>query len=931
MRADQTQALVLDVGDDAAAREALSRVLKLSGHTVIEASTGAEALRLARAERPDLVILDVHLTDMTGLEAVRELKADPATAAIPVLLLSAAAVDSESVVAGLGAGADACLTEPVNEAVLRATARTLVRLGRAQQEAGQAQAEAELRARQLEAVFEATSFPIIVYDETGTPVRANPAAAAAWGFDPVGVGRVEAARRRAMRYPNGAAVPPDELPTTRALNGEVVHGERYLFTDGWGEERVALHSVSPLRSGDDVQGAVAVWHDITEQDRAARERAAAYQQLQQLNEERELALEELQASTEELEVAVEELQVSQDQLQHEQARLRAVLDALPVSVAIARDADCRVIALNPAGAELYGVAAATNVSALAPPIDRIPVRHFAGGRELRPWELPMQRAAAEDREFRDVELGLLMPDGRRVTVLCNAVPIRDNGGAVTGAVATVTDITARKQAEAALRESEERYHSLFDGMTEGFALHEIICGEDGTPCDYRFLEVNPAFERLTGLRREEVVGRTFHEVLPGDDRRWVEAYGAVALTGEPAQFENYSPALGRHYEVFAYRPARGQFAVVFMDITARKEAEAERERLLAEVARQRTWFDTVLENTEALLVFLDRDFNFLHVNAAYARAGRKEPEGFLGHNHFEFYPHAENEAIFRRVRDTGEPLSVREKPFEYPDMPERGVTYWNWTLVPIRGETGKVEYLVFSLLDVTEQVRMRERLVEAERERAEIAERMTAEINHRMKNNLMLLTSVMQMQLGSLPPESAAAGAIQDAMARIASLSVVHEHLYQGQPGRVELRDVLRRVGDVVSHTLAAQRVAVTVSGPECYVSSKLGSTLAILANELITNAMKYGAPNGDGGIEITVSLAHEGGQLRLQVWNSGNPLAAGFDLARQSGMGLDLVQGVVTGQLSGSFAIRAHGGGTLAEMSFAEAVLDASHSEVQG
>ena len=71
--------------------------------------------------------------------------------------------------------------------------------------------------------------------------------------------------------------------------------------------------------------------------------------------------------------------------------------------------------------------------------------------------------------------------------------------------------------EQALRESEERYRSLFEGMTEGFALHEIICDEAGKPCDYRFLEINPAFERLTGLKREEVVGKTLSQVLPEDD------------------------------------------------------------------------------------------------------------------------------------------------------------------------------------------------------------------------------------------------------------------------------------------------------------------------------------------------------------------------------------------------------------------------------
>ena len=110
-------------------------------------------------------------------------------------------------------------------------------------------------------------------------------------------------------------------------------------------------------------------------------------------------------------------------------------------------------------------------------------------------------------------------------------------------------------------------------MTDGFGLHEIICDERGRPCDYRFLEINPAFEQLTGLKRADVLGKTFKQVLPNEDPKWVEVYGQVALTGEAVHFENYSTILKKHFEVFAYRPAPRQFAVLFMDITGRKRAE----------------------------------------------------------------------------------------------------------------------------------------------------------------------------------------------------------------------------------------------------------------------------------------------------------------------------------------------------------------------
>ena len=140
-------------------------------------------------------------------------------------------------------------------------------------------------------------------------------------------------------------------------------------------------------------------------------------------------------------------------------------------------------------------------------------------------------------------------------------------------IRTIRLRTAHAQAMQAQRESEQRYRTLFNEMTEGFAVHEIICDEQGVPSDYRFLEVNPAFESLTGLKRENVIGRTVREVLPGEDPHWIETYGAVALTGKPIHFENYSPALDRHYDVYAYSPAPRQFAALFMDVSDRRQME----------------------------------------------------------------------------------------------------------------------------------------------------------------------------------------------------------------------------------------------------------------------------------------------------------------------------------------------------------------------
>lgn len=155
------------------------------------------------------------------------------------------------------------------------------------------------------------------------------------------------------------------------------------------------------------------------------------------------------------------------------------------------------------------------------------------------------------------------------------MPLRNQTNDIVGVCVHAQDITEQKRAEEALVVSEQRYHSIFSTMTEGFALHEIICNERGEPCDYRFIDVNPSFERLTGLRRSAVIGACMTELLPDEDREWVKRYGVVALTGEPTHFQDYSPALDRHFEVRAYCPAPRQFAVLFIDVTDRVRTQAQ--------------------------------------------------------------------------------------------------------------------------------------------------------------------------------------------------------------------------------------------------------------------------------------------------------------------------------------------------------------------
>ncbi len=251
---------------------------------------------------------------------------------------------------------------------------------------------------------------------------------------------------------------------------------------------------------------------------------------------------------------------TQEALQQSEARFRMVLKHAPVTVA-AQDKDLHFIwAYNQRTVKPAEVIGKTD-SDLFPP-------------DVAQWTMGLKRQVLDSgKDLR--EQGWVVSGGQRLYLDLFLEPIRDKAGQITGVGVATVDLTAIKQAEEALRESEERYRSLFEAMTEGFAIHELIFDKNGKPYDYRFLDINPAFERLTGLKREVIIGKTYREVLPDEGTRWLNVYGNVVLTGEPAQFEDYSPTLNKYYEVFAYRCAPGQFAVIFLDITERKQMENE--------------------------------------------------------------------------------------------------------------------------------------------------------------------------------------------------------------------------------------------------------------------------------------------------------------------------------------------------------------------
>ncbi len=273
------------------------------------------------------------------------------------------------------------------------------------------------------------------------------------------------------------------------------------------------------------------------------------------------------------------------------------------------------------------------------------------------------------------------------------------------------EIAELRQANAELAASHRELDELFDTAPVGcFTLDR-----QGT-----ILSVNRAGTALLETRRDTLPGKPFSAFLQSADRDKFLHHLSLVLHSPgnaPCDCElelsrNSGAGCSVRLTSAAVRNETGEAVAVrtvLNDITPYKQAEEV-------LQRNRDVLKSIIDATDVMLVYLDADFNFIWVNPAYAEACHMQPDELVGRNHFKLFPHPENESIFRQVRDTGTPVFFKDKPFIFPDQPDRGVTYWDWSLAPFKDEAGRVAGLVFSLRETT-------RFKQAELDLAESEER----------------------------------------------------------------------------------------------------------------------------------------------------------------------------------------------------------------
>ncbi|MFC1834725.1 PAS domain S-box protein [Thermodesulfobacteriota bacterium] len=359
----------------------------------------------------------------------------------------------------------------------------------------------------------------------------------------------------------------------------------------------------------------------------------------------------------------------------------------------------------------------------------------------------------------------------------HAYPIFDDEGNLKQVIQYLVDITHRRELEIAREEANREKVQILEGISDGFfALDE----------DLVVKYFNSAAEKLLGRKREEVLGQKLFDAFPEARGSIFEEIHTQALKDKrPTSFETYfgiEPYIN-WYDVKVYPHEQG-IAVYFQVTTERK---------LAEQALQGTneLLEKIFSITHYCLVFLDKEFNLVRVNQAYADACGHDPEFFVGKNHFDVYPHKENEAIFREVIQTREPYTVHAKPFEFPDDSARGVTYWDWTLRPVLDSEGTVEGLVFALLEVTHTKNAQSELMQHRDHLEEPVRNRTAELE---KTNTRLRSEIQER----LRAEETLRNRTQDLDERVKELNCLYGISKLTERPGISIKEVVRGIANLI-------------------------------------------------------------------------------------------------------------------------------------
>jgi PAS domain S-box-containing protein len=483
--------------------------------------------------------------------------------------------------------------------------------------------------------------------------------------------------------------------------------------------------------------------------------------------------------------------------------------------------------------------------------------------------------------------------------------------------------------EAALRSSEARYRFLFETITEGFSLAQILFDAAGNPCDLRYLAVNPAFERHTGLKVADILGRTALELFPDAEPHRFEVYGKVARTGEPASFEAWFGPRGRCFQVSAFRAEPGVCGVIFFDITDRKRAEEQLQEARREAEQRARDAEEGKRTLDALLDYIPEGISIASApdvitlgTSKYAERiltqGLETTEGMAMEDWLAKVEHYLADGV-TPARPEDLPLWKAVKHGETVEGQEMVLRRPDGSLIHILCNAGPIKHDrilggVVAWRDITARKQLEAKLTEEARRKDEFI----ALLGHELRNPLAPISNAIYlMRKGMQDPvlmEKACAIA-ENQMAHIVRLvddlldiSRISRGKVQLKKEEVDLVGIMRNVSRDYQLVLEGHDLTLEVDLPAQPVQIDADPARIVqMVSNLLSNATKFTDPGGH--VRLTVGVVDQAWcQIAVKDSGIGMPPELGsliFEPFRQRpgtigrargglGLGLALTKGLV-------------------------------------
>ena len=472
----------------------------------------------------------------------------------------------------------------------------------------------------------------------------------------------------------------------------------------------------------------------------------------------------------------------------------------------------------------------------------------------QPYVMEVVKEAIRTKTMFELEHRVRRVDGTLGWTFSRAVPMLDAQGEIVEWFGAASDVTDRKLAEEAVRESEERYRNLFNSMDEGYYILEMIFDEHERPVDFRFLEVNPSFEKQSGLHN--ATGKRMRELHPDHEEHWFEIYGKVALTGEPVRFVNEAKALeGRWFDVYAFRVGgrdSRRVAVLFNDITRRREFE---EALRQAERNLRFIMDSLPQ--KIFTATPDGDLDYFNPQWTEFTGLSFEEMTDSGWTRL-VHPDDLNEKVqhWQHAFETGQPFQS-----EHRLRRADGEYRWHFSrATPMRDEAGHITMWVGSNTDVHDIKQVEAALKERATELSDLHHRkdeFLAMLSHELRSPLAPISNAVQLlglQRGSESPIQHQArsiierqlGQLQHLVDDLLEVSRITSGKIQLRLERIVVSDIVYSAVETVRPITEQRQHELKVSLPQepIWLYADAARLQQVLVN-LLTNAAKYTAEGG--------------------------------------------------------------------------------------